>query len=92
MAWSDRLEEPITLPEGRALVTLEDAARYIQKLPKTEQPKPHWQTATGILINAAETGGGWLMLARIGMLRALNHGRPKPLIPPKRVKPYKVLR
>jgi hypothetical protein len=24
------------------------------------------------LINAAETGGGWLMFARIGMMRALN--------------------
>jgi hypothetical protein len=25
-----------------------------------------------MLINAAETGGGWLTFARIGMLRALN--------------------
>jgi hypothetical protein len=24
------------------------------------------------LINAAETGGGWVMFARIAMLRALN--------------------
>ena len=24
------------------------------------------------LIHAAESGGGWLMFARIGMLRALN--------------------
>ena len=35
--WQRRFEEPIPLPRGRQLVTLEDAARYIQKLPKAEQ-------------------------------------------------------
>jgi hypothetical protein len=42
------------------------------KLPQPEQQQPRWQTAVENLINAAETGGGWLMFARIGMLRALN--------------------
>jgi hypothetical protein len=91
MAWSDRFEAPIALPDGRALVTLEDAARYIQKLSKAEQQKPHWQLATEILIAAAE-GRDFLMHAAIGIKRALNHGRPKPLIPPRRAKQYKVLR
>ena len=36
------------------------------------QHAPHWQTAVENLINAAEIGGGWLMFARIAMMRALN--------------------
>jgi hypothetical protein len=54
------------------MVTLRDAATYIQKLPKAEQQHEKWQIAVEHLIRAAETGGAWLMLARIGMLRALH--------------------
>jgi len=35
--WSRAFDEPISLPRGRQLVTLKDAANYIQKLPKAEQ-------------------------------------------------------
>jgi hypothetical protein len=42
------------------------------KLPADVQRQAHWQTAVENLINAAESGGGWLMFARIGMMRALN--------------------
>ena len=56
---------------GRQLVTLEDAAGYIMKLPKAEQALEEWQTAIGCLIGAAE-GRDFLMHSRIGMLRALN--------------------
>jgi hypothetical protein len=41
-------------------------------MPKAEQQLEEWQTAVENLINAAEVGGGWLMLARIGIIRALN--------------------
>jgi hypothetical protein len=37
MSWSRAFDEPIPLPRGRQLVTLKDAATYIQKLPKAEQ-------------------------------------------------------
>jgi hypothetical protein len=37
-----------------------------------EEQVDEWQIAIEHLIRAAETGGGWLMLARIGILRALN--------------------
>jgi hypothetical protein len=60
------------LPRGRQLVTLRDAALYITKLPKAEQQLEEWQTAVENLINAAEVAGGWLMLARVGVMRALN--------------------
>ena len=42
------------------------------KLPEPTQQQERWQIAVENLIHAAETGGGWLMFARIAMLRALN--------------------
>jgi hypothetical protein len=72
MPWSTPFDEPIALSGGRKLVTLQQAADYIIKLPDAKQKQPHWQLAVQNLINAAETGGGWLMFARIAMLRALN--------------------
>ena len=53
-------------------MTLQQAADYVMALPEKVQHKAHWQVAVENLINAAETGGGWLMFARIAMMRALN--------------------
>jgi len=72
MPWSTPFDEPIRLRGGRRLTTLQHAADYIMELPQDEQQEERWQTAVENLINAAEAGGGWLMFARIGMLRALN--------------------
>jgi hypothetical protein len=70
--WRRKFDDPIPLPRGRQLVTLEDAARYIQKLPKAEQHLEEWQTAVEALILVAESNRGPTMLARIGVMRALN--------------------
>lgn len=72
MPWSTPFDEPIGLPGGHQLTTLRHAADYIMKLPEDVQQQECWETAVENLINAAETGGGWLMFARIGMMRALN--------------------
>ena len=72
MPWSTPFDEPITLRGGARLVTLQHAADYIMKLPETDQRDAPWQTAVEHLIHAAESGGGWLMFARIGMMRALH--------------------
>jgi hypothetical protein len=72
--WSREFEDPIVLADGRKLVTLRDAATYITKLPKAEQNLEIWQIAVEHLIRAAEAGGAWLMLARIGVLKALHRG------------------
>ena len=71
MPWSTPFNEPIALRGGRTLTTLQHAADYVMKLPKAEQHEVRWQTAVEHLINAAETGGGWLMFARIAMMQAL---------------------
>jgi hypothetical protein len=70
--WKRKFEDPIPLARGRQLVTLRDAARYIQKLPKVEQQIAEWQTAIEVLILVAESSGGPTMMARIGVMRALN--------------------
>jgi hypothetical protein len=69
--WKRPFDVPIPLPDGRELVTLEDAGTYTTKLPKAEHEAPEWQAAMEALILVA-TSGGPTMLARIGALRALN--------------------
>ena len=72
MPWSAAFDDPVRVSNKRKLLTLQQAADYIMQLPEDVQHEAHWQTAIETLINAAETGGGWLMFARIAMLRALN--------------------
>jgi hypothetical protein len=69
--WKRSFDDPIPLPRGRQLVTLEDAGNYITKLPKAEQDLEEWQTAIEALIMATEDRGP-LTHARIGVMRALN--------------------
>jgi hypothetical protein len=68
--WKRAFDEPIPLPKGH-LVTLEDAGNYITKLPKAEHSAPEWQAAMECLILVAEKNGP-TMMARIGVMRALN--------------------
>jgi hypothetical protein len=68
--WSREFDEPIDLPRGRKLLTLEDAGNYITGLPKAEHTAPEWQTAMQALMIVAR--GGPTMFARIGVMRALH--------------------
>jgi hypothetical protein len=70
-SWKRPFDDPIPLPRGRQLVTLEDAAKYIQKLPKAEQQLDEWQAAVEALLLVVEHNGP-TMFARIGVMRALN--------------------
>jgi hypothetical protein len=54
-------------------VTLRDAADYIMKLPKAEQDLEEWQAAVEALLLVVELDGP-TMMARIGVMRALNRG------------------
>jgi len=71
--WSRAFDDPIPLPRGRQLITLKDAANYIQKLPKAEQDVDEWQAAVEALLLVVELDGP-TMVARIGVMRALNRG------------------
>ncbi len=69
--WKRRFDEPIPLPRGRQLVTLEDAGAYITRLPKAEHDAEEWQAAMQTPLLVAEHDGP-TMFARIGVMRALN--------------------
>jgi hypothetical protein len=66
--WKRSFDDPIPLPRGRRLVTLQDAGTYITKLPKSEHTTAEWQAAMEALILVA-TSGGPTMFARIGVMR-----------------------
>jgi hypothetical protein len=59
------------LQRGRQLVTLEDAGTYITGLPKAEQLLDEWQAAAEALLLVVKYNGP-TMMARIGVMRALN--------------------
>jgi hypothetical protein len=71
LGWKRSFDDPIPLPRGRQLVTLEDAGTYITRLPKAEHEAAEWQAAMEALILVA-TSGGPTMFPRIGVMRALN--------------------
>ncbi|WP_091894017.1 hypothetical protein [Bradyrhizobium sp. Rc2d] len=78
---------------GRKLVTVRDAGKYIAKLPKKQHDAPEWQAAMEALILVAEQGGP-TMFARIRIMRALNRDKPIQQLEPSRkpAKAYKIVR
>ena len=72
--WNRRFFDPIELPNGRPLETLDDAAQYIIRLKKAESDLPEWQTAMQTLILCAQHGepGADPFLARMGVMKALH--------------------
>ena len=93
MSWDQQFFDPIELPNGRKLVTLRDAARYVTKLPKAEQQAPQWQAAAEVLMLIGEHGGD-PMMAHIAMRRALRRHEPKASSVPRRkhAKTYRIIR
>jgi hypothetical protein len=69
--WKRPFDDPIPLPRGRRLVTLEDAGAYITELPKADQQLDEWQAAAEALLLVVKYNGP-TMMARIGVMRALN--------------------
>jgi hypothetical protein len=81
MKWSTKLVslrgvDPIETPDGKTLRTLDDARKYVLKLPETEAT--HY--AAGLLLKAAKDGAPYPMFARSAVYRAIfgEKSRPKP--------------
>jgi hypothetical protein len=66
--WKRPFDDPIPLPRGRQIVTLEDAGDHTAS---AEREAAEWQAAMEAVILVA-TLGGPTMFARIGIMRALN--------------------
>jgi hypothetical protein len=64
--WKRAFDEPIPLPRGRHLVTLKDAAEYIQKLPKAERQIAEWQAAVEALLLVVELSAVIAVPERVG--------------------------
>ena len=71
MSWNLPFSEPIVMPDGSELATLQDAYDHLNKFPKFQQDAKEWKAAAHYLIEAAEQGGA-VAFARIGMLRAMK--------------------
>jgi hypothetical protein len=69
--WTREFDEPIPVPKGRQLLTLRDAADYVAKLPKAKYMTAEWQAAMFALMLVVDLNGP-TMMARIGIMRALN--------------------
>ena len=52
LGWKRLFEDPVTLPNGRKLVTLLDAGNYIAGLPRKEHESDPWQAAIEALLMA----------------------------------------
>jgi hypothetical protein len=60
--WKRPFDDPIPLPRGRQLVTLKDAAKYIQKLAAAEQQIAEWQAAVEAMLLVVELNGSTMSL------------------------------
>ena len=69
--WTRKFDEPIPVPKGRRLVTLRDAGDYVAKLSKAKYMTAEWQAAMFALMLVVDLNGP-TMMARIGIMRALN--------------------
>jgi hypothetical protein len=78
--WQRKFEDPIPLPNGDKLITLRDAALHATFLPVEEAALPEWQAAMEALMVVADRNGP-TMLARIGVMRALNRGHVREFNP-----------
>jgi hypothetical protein len=83
MSWSRRFDEPIKLPDGRQLATLRHAGDYITKLPKAVHEAKEWQTATDALILLIVKHNGPTIMARVGMMWALNRNVERVCLTPR---------
>ncbi|MDN5001283.1 hypothetical protein ACFQZO_10350 [Bradyrhizobium sp. GCM10027634] len=85
--WRRPFDDLITLDDGR---TLRDAGEYIAGLPVTVHYGPTWQAALEALLLVVERNGP-TMMARIGVMRALNVGKAGPGPRRKRAKAYRIV-
>ena len=75
--WSHKFSEPIELPDGKKLITLQDAITWLAKsVPASEHDLPVVQMAAHCVTEAAENHGP-MVFARISMLKAINRDKQR---------------
>jgi len=76
VSWLRKFSEPIELPNGERLVTLQDAIAWLAKSVPASEHDTEVQIAAYYLTEAAENNGP-MAFARIGMLKAINRNTPR---------------
>jgi hypothetical protein len=75
--WKRRFDEPIDLPEGGRIATLQEAIAYLaNSIPVTEHSMKEVQAAAHCITDAAENDGP-MLFARIGMMQAIYRHQPR---------------
>jgi hypothetical protein len=70
--WKRKFDEPIELPDGTKLATLQQAVTYLAKtVPKAERKHPKVEIAADHLTRAAEQNYS-MVFARMATLRAIH--------------------
>jgi hypothetical protein len=67
------------MPDGRIIRTIGEAAEYATSLPRKVGNTEPWQRAAKVLHEAAEHGGPFVFMARIGFYRAVYGDKPPPI-------------
>ena len=73
MSWTRKFDAPISLKDGRKLVSLDDARRLMLSLPESKLRAVHWEYAGDLLQKAACRDGRFAFAQAIAQLpRALE--------------------
>jgi hypothetical protein len=88
MLWNRGFDDPVPLRTGKQLATHEEAARYIQRLPKAEQQLPHWQLAVEALIK--RRGPRFPDAREDRRATSADDGKPRPTV--ERGKAYRIVK
>lgn len=85
--WSRPFDEPIKLPDGGKISTLQQAVAYLaNESPTAEHEMREVQAAAHCVTEAAENNGR-MEFARIGMMQAINRHLPQ-VFNPSRKEPH----
>src|ERR1700744_1422827 len=85
--WSRRFDDPIPLPDGGTITTLQQAIAWLARsIPEAGHSVREVQAAAYCVTEAAESNGP-MIFARIGMMQAIRRHRPR-IFNPSRKDPH----
>jgi hypothetical protein len=77
MPWSRRFDKPIFLPDGRQLLTLLDAGRYVNALPRRTYEREEWIAVMEVLLLVVD-GQEPVSLLQVALTLAFREGDEGP--------------
>jgi hypothetical protein len=78
MPWSRRFDKPISLPDGRQLLTLLDVGRYVDALPPRTYEREEWIAVMDVLLLVVD-GHEPMSLLQVALTLAIQEGDEGPV-------------